>query len=47
MMQKLQRFGGAMFIPVMIMPAMGLLLGISNTLLNQEMVGSIAAEGTL
>lgn len=46
-MQKLQRFGGAMFIPVMIMPAMGLLLGLSNTLLNQQMVGSIAAEGTI
>ncbi|WP_053363068.1 alpha-glucoside-specific PTS transporter subunit IIBC [Bacillus sp. FJAT-27251] len=47
MMQKLQRFGGAMFIPVMIMPAMGLLLGLSNTLLNQQMVGNIAAEGTV
>ncbi|WML26415.1 alpha-glucoside-specific PTS transporter subunit IIBC [Neobacillus sp. OS1-33] len=47
MMQKLQRFGGAMFIPVMIMPAMGLLLGLSNTLLNEQMVGSIAAKGTI
>ncbi len=43
----MQRFGGAMFIPVMIMPAMGLLLGLSNTLLNEQMVGSIAAKGTI
>ena len=47
MMQKLQRFGGAMFIPVLIMPAMGLLLGLGSTLTNQEIVGDIAKEGTL
>jgi PTS system arbutin-like IIC component len=47
MMQKIQRFGGAMFIPVLIMPAMGLLLGIGSTLANPEIVGDIAKEGTL
>lgn len=47
MMQKLQRFGGAMFIPVLIMPAMGLLLGLGNTLINPDIVGDIAEEGTL
>ncbi|QCJ45356.1 alpha-glucoside-specific phosphotransferase enzyme IIB component [Bacillus sp. S3] len=46
-MQKLQRFGGAMFIPVLIMPAMGLLLGLANTLINPEIVGEIAKEGSL
>ncbi|WP_373893760.1 alpha-glucoside-specific PTS transporter subunit IIBC [Virgibacillus sp. CBA3643] len=47
MMQKLQRFGGAMFIPVLILPAMGLLLGLGNTLINPDIVGDIAREGTL
>lgn len=47
MMQRFQRFGGAMFVPVLIMPAMGLLLGVSNTLLNPDMVGDLALPGGL
>lgn len=46
MMQKLQRFGGAMFIPVLIMPAMGLLLGLGSIMTNAEIVGDLAKEGT-
>lgn len=45
-MEKFQRFGGAMLMPVMLMPFAGLVIGIASVLSNADIVGSIAASGT-
>lgn len=47
MMQKIQRFGAAMFVPVLFFAFYGLTVGLSILFLNQDIVGSIASEGTL
>jgi PTS system arbutin-like IIC component len=34
----IQRFGAAMFVPVLLFPAAGMLLGLSVVLLNQDVI---------
>ena len=45
-MQKVQRFGGAMFTPVIMFGVFGILVGISILSKNPMILGSIAEEGT-
>ena len=47
MMQKLQRFGGAMFTPVLLFAFSGIILSLSIMFQNEMLVGGIAAEGTI
>lgn len=47
MLQKLQKFGGAMMTPVLLFSFAGLVLAISIVLNNPTIVGSIADEGTV
>ena len=47
MLQKIQRFGGAMLMPSIIFAFFGLVVGLTSILKNPNLVGSIAAEGTL
>jgi len=46
MMQKIQRFGGAMITPVLLFAFNGLMLALSIALQNEQIVGAIAADGT-
>lgn len=46
MREKFQRFGAAMFTPVLFFSFFGILLGISIVCLSTDMVGTIASEGT-
>ncbi|ALV22638.1 alpha-glucoside-specific PTS transporter subunit IIBC [Carnobacterium antarcticum] len=46
MMQKLQRFGGAMFTPVLLFAFSGIILSIAIMMQNSMIVGGIAADGT-
>ena len=46
MMQKIQRFGGAMITPVLLFAFNGLMLALSIAFQNPDIVGSIANEGT-
>ncbi len=45
-MQKMQRFGGAMFTPVIMFGVFGILVGLSILCNNPMILGSIAEEGT-
>lgn len=47
MMKKIQKFGGAMFTPVLLFAFAGITVGISILLKNPLIVGSIANEGTM
>ncbi len=47
MMQKIQRFGGAMFTPVLLFAFAGVIIGIGTLCTTEIIVGPIAAEGTL
>ncbi len=47
MLKMIQRFGGAMFTPVLLFPFAGLVAGLSVVMTNPALVGSIAAPGTL
>lgn len=47
MMQKIQRFGGAMMTPVLLFSFAGILLALTIVLNNPAIVGSIAYEGTV
>lgn len=47
MMQKVQRFGGAMFTPVLLFTFNGIVLAICIMLTNPLILGGIAAPGTL
>jgi PTS system arbutin-like IIC component len=47
MMAKLQRFGGAMFVPVLLFSFAGIILSFSILFQNDLIMGGIAAEGTL
>ncbi|MBS7577826.1 MULTISPECIES: alpha-glucoside-specific PTS transporter subunit IIBC [unclassified Enterococcus] len=47
MMEKIQRFGGAMYTPVLLFSFAGVAVALSVVLNNESLVGSIAAEGTL
>ncbi|RDY29369.1 alpha-glucoside-specific phosphotransferase enzyme IIB component [Romboutsia weinsteinii] len=42
MMQKIQRFGSAMFTPVLLFAFAGIMVGLTSLLKNQDIVGSIA-----
>lgn len=46
-MQKIQRFGGAMFTPVLLFAFSGIMLSIAIMMQNTLIVGSIANDGTL
>ncbi len=45
-MQKVQRFGGAMFTPVIMFGVFGIFVGISILCNNPMILGSIAEDGT-
>lgn len=47
LIEKFQRFGGAMYTPVLLFTFPGLIIGITAILNNPQIVGDIAAEGTL
>ncbi|MDR1548759.1 MAG: alpha-glucoside-specific PTS transporter subunit IIBC [Hungatella sp.] len=47
MKQKIQRFGAAMFVPVLFFAFYGMTVGISILFTNKDIMGSIAAEGTM
>lgn len=47
MMQKVQRFGGAMFTPVLLFSFFGIMVALSILSKNPDIVGSIAHKGTL
>lgn len=42
MMQKIQRFGGAMFTPVLLFAFGGIMAGLSTLFMNQQLMGSLA-----
>lgn len=46
MMEKIQRFGGAMFTPVLLFSFSGLMVSLAIICKNPVLVGSIATEGT-
>ena len=46
-MQKVQRFGGAMFTPVIMFGVFGIFVGVSILCNNPMILGSIAEEGTM
>lgn len=46
-MQKIQRFGGAMFTPVLLFSFAGVMVGISTLCLTESIFGSLAAETSL
>lgn len=43
MMQKIQRFGGAMFTPVLLFAFAGITVGLSSLFMNEQILGAIAA----
>ena len=45
-MEKIQKFGGAMFTPVMLFAVSAVLIGFGILFTNEQILGSIAAEGT-
>lgn len=47
MMEKLQRFGGAMFVPVLLFAFNGIVLSLAIAFQTELIVGDIAAPGTL
>ncbi len=44
-MQKVQRFGGAMYTPVLLFSFAGIMVGLSTLFLNASIFGAIATEG--
>lgn len=46
-MQKVQRFGGAMFTPVMLFSFAGIMVGLSTLFMNESIFGSLASEQSL
>lgn len=47
MMQKIQRFGGAMFTPVLLFAFAGIMAGISTLCMNEQMLGNLASADGL
>ena len=47
MMEKLQRFGGAMMPPVMLMPFAGIMIGLASVFMNVDIMGPIASDTTM
>ena len=46
-MQNVQRFGGAMFTPVLLFSFFGIMVSLSIIFKNTDIVGGIAAKGTI
>lgn len=46
MMQKIQKFGGAMFTPVLLFAFAGIVVGLGTLFTTEIIVGPIAAKGT-
>lgn len=46
MMQKIQKFGGAMFTPVLLFAFSGIMVGLTTVLTSEVIVGSIAEATT-
>ena len=46
LMQKVQRFGGAMFTPVMLFAFAGMMVGVCTLFTTEAVMGPLAAEGT-
>lgn len=46
-MQKVQRFGGAMFTPVLLFSFAGVMVGISTLCLNESIFGTLVAETSI
>lgn len=46
-MQKVQRFGGAMFTPVLLFSFAGIMVGLSTLFLNESIFGTMASDGNL
>lgn len=47
MMAKFQRFGGAMFTPVVFFVFSGIIVGLTSVFTNPTIMGSLAADGTV
>lgn len=47
MMQKIQRFGGAMFTPVLLFAFAGIMAGLSTLFMNEQIFGSLADPNSL
>lgn len=47
MMQKIQRFGGAMFTPVLLFAFAGIMAGLSTLFMNQQIFGDLADPNSL
>lgn len=46
-MQKVQRFGGAMYTPVLLFSFAGIMVGLSTLFMNESIFGAVASEGHL
>ena len=46
-MQGMQRFGGAMYTPVILFAFFGIMVAVSIVCKNEGLLGSLAAKGTL
>lgn len=46
-MQKVQRFGGAMFTPVLLFSFAGIMVGLSTLFMNQSIFGALASESSM
>lgn len=46
-MQKVQRFGGAMFTPVLLFSFAGIMVGLSTLFLNESIFGTMATDGNV
>lgn len=46
-MQKVQRFGGAMFTPVLLFSFAGIMVGLSTLFMNESIFGAMASEGSM
>lgn len=47
MMEKIQRFGGAMFTPVMLFSFAGVIIGLGTLFTSEVIMGALAAPATL
>lgn len=47
MIEKLQKFGGAMMAPVMLMPFAGIIIGFSTIFTNADIMGALATDTTI
>ena len=47
MMQKIQRFGGAMFTPVLLFAFAGIMIGVGTLFTTEAIMGSLASTESL